>query len=274
MTLIAMFSDKGSPGVTTSALALAAVWMRRVAVVELDPAGGDLSLRLTDSAGRPVLAEAPNLLTLAAAARRDGATRSSLLWEHAQPLTLSPTASVVAGLSAPEQATGMSELWHYVVSAVADAEGGDVLADLGRIADTGSARLLAQRADVLVGIARAEPAAMLRLRDRLRHLLDSLPAAQDRRARVLLVAEDRHAPEAIASMRRVLHDAAIPASVVGTMTVDPTATAADALHRGQIGPRLDRSLLMRSARVVASAVDGERPVPMPSPRRRLLARAR
>lgn len=272
MTLIAMFSDKGSPGVTTSALALAAVWPRRVAVVELDPVGGDLALRITDAAGRPLLAATPNLLTLAASARRDSATRSSLLWYHAQPLPGSPTASVVAGLSTPEQANGMSELWPHVVSALADAEGGDVLVDLGRIADTGPARLLGERADVLICVARAEPAAMLRLRDRLRHVLDSLPATPARRAYALLVAEDRHAVEATATTQRVLHDAAVAASVAGAITLDPAAV--DALQRGQVGPRLDRSLLMRSARAVVTAIDGERQAVVPSPRRRLLARSR
>jgi hypothetical protein len=42
MALIALAADKGSPGVTTAAVALAAVWPRRVRLAETDPAGGDL----------------------------------------------------------------------------------------------------------------------------------------------------------------------------------------------------------------------------------------
>src|SRR5690242_12871160 len=40
--LIALTSAKGSPGVTTAALALALCWPRPVVLAELDPAGGDV----------------------------------------------------------------------------------------------------------------------------------------------------------------------------------------------------------------------------------------
>ena len=45
MALIAVAADKGAPGVTTTALALAAVWPRPVLLAECDPAGGDLVYR-------------------------------------------------------------------------------------------------------------------------------------------------------------------------------------------------------------------------------------
>ena len=51
MALIAIASDKGAPGVTTSALALAAVWPRPVLLAECDPSGGDLAYRFPDSSG-------------------------------------------------------------------------------------------------------------------------------------------------------------------------------------------------------------------------------
>ena len=41
MPLIVVASDKGSPGVTTTAITLAAVWPRRALLAELDPSGGD-----------------------------------------------------------------------------------------------------------------------------------------------------------------------------------------------------------------------------------------
>ena len=44
--LIALCSDKGSPGVTTTALALGSAWVTPVVVVEADLAGGDLAIRL------------------------------------------------------------------------------------------------------------------------------------------------------------------------------------------------------------------------------------
>jgi len=42
MALIAIAADKGSPGVTTTSVALAAVWPRPVLLAECDPSGGDL----------------------------------------------------------------------------------------------------------------------------------------------------------------------------------------------------------------------------------------
>src|ERR1700733_5524315 len=54
MALIAVAADKGAPGVTTTALSLAAVWPRPVLLAECDPAGGDLVYRLpAPGRGRP-----------------------------------------------------------------------------------------------------------------------------------------------------------------------------------------------------------------------------
>ena len=50
MALIAVAADKGAPGVTTTALALAAVWPRPVLLAECDPAGGDLVYRFPAAA--------------------------------------------------------------------------------------------------------------------------------------------------------------------------------------------------------------------------------
>ena len=42
MSLVVVSAGKGSPGVTTTALALSAVWPRPALLMECDPAGGDL----------------------------------------------------------------------------------------------------------------------------------------------------------------------------------------------------------------------------------------
>ena len=75
---VALASAKGSPGVTTLALALGLVWPKPVLVGELDPAGGDLVARLP-------LERSGGLAALAAAARHtiDG----EQLAAHAQPVT-------------------------------------------------------------------------------------------------------------------------------------------------------------------------------------------
>ncbi len=77
--LLALGSVKGSPGVSTLALALAACWpppMTRL-LVECDPAGGDLAVRFQ-------LPLSPGLISLAAQAR--GPANVKLLAEHAQRL--------------------------------------------------------------------------------------------------------------------------------------------------------------------------------------------
>ena len=81
--LIAVAADKGAPGVTTTALALAAVWPRPVLLAECDPAGGDLVYRLPGE-GSDRLDPRRGLLSLAVAARRD--LQPAQLWTHAQKL--------------------------------------------------------------------------------------------------------------------------------------------------------------------------------------------
>jgi hypothetical protein len=275
MTVVAMFSDKGSPGVTTLGLSLASVWPRPVTLVEADPAGGDVARRLTDASGRPTLASEPNIMTLAAAARRDVEAIPSLLWTHSQPLPSGGGGTVVPGLATPEQGTAMTDLWAPLGSALFAADR-DVLVDLGRISKAGVGPVVVDRCDVLVGIARAEAAAMIRLRDRLRNLLHADSAHAEthasRRVLVVLIAEDRRAGETAGAMERVLVDSLVAAQVAGSIAIDPGAVAM--LHRSPSDPRLSRSLLLRSATALAARIDGEAVATNSVPRRRLLARAR
>jgi hypothetical protein len=276
VTVIAMFSDKGSPGVTTLALALAATWPRPVTIAECDPAGGDLALRLTDEAGRPQLAAGSGLLALAAAARRDPARA---LDEHAVPILGLPNVSVVTGLTTPEQGTGIVDLWPAIAAALSGPGRPDVLADLGRLHPGSPAAAIAAAASFLVGVARGDAVGVLRMRDRLHCLLDTLPedVAVTRRAVVVLIADDRQGAEAVASMRTVLDHARIPAAVIGYLAHDPGAV--HALQQGRPGPRVERSLLLRSARSLATELVAHQAVAPPAvaeagSRRRLAALVR
>ena len=79
MTTISVCSAKGSPGVTTIACALGAVWPaeRRVAVAECDPSGGDLAARFRLSAKR-------GMTSLILDARHGVATGTLDLEDHVQ----------------------------------------------------------------------------------------------------------------------------------------------------------------------------------------------
>jgi len=99
--LIALASFKASPGVTTAALALAALWPgeHKVLAIEADPAGGDLAARFG-------LDPVPGLVSLSAAARRDH--RAEVAFEHAQHLP--GGLPVIAAPAAAEQARSALEL--------------------------------------------------------------------------------------------------------------------------------------------------------------------
>lgn len=150
MTLVAVGSVKGSPGVTTACLGLGACWPgeEQPVVVECDPAGGDLLARWG-------LRLSPGLMSLAAAARRSGGP--GLVWQHVQRLP--GGLAVVAGPAGAGQARAALEEFSAVRGPVlrwaADRAGTVVIADCGRI-DPGSAVLpVVRQADVLLLLTRA-----------------------------------------------------------------------------------------------------------------------
>lgn len=166
MALIVLAADKGSPGVTTAAVALAAVWPRRALLAETDPAGGDLVYRSAAAHGG-MLNPNTGMLSIAATARRG--LVPDQLWDHVQPL--SGGLEVLVGLGIAEQAAGLAGLWPTLGSAfaqLADSPNApaDVIADCGRISgDTPVVDLFPHAALVLL-ISRTEPEAIARVRDR------------------------------------------------------------------------------------------------------------
>jgi hypothetical protein len=126
-----------SCGVTTLALGLAATWPtgRRVLLVEADPAGGTLAA----ASGWP---PEPNLVSLAAAARRGG--DPGLVWEHCHQLP--GGVSVLAGPPLGEQAQSTLAMLAPLLGQLGELDA-DVMVDCGRL-DAGSPSLvLWERAD-------------------------------------------------------------------------------------------------------------------------------
>ncbi|MFJ2959310.1 hypothetical protein [Streptomyces sp. NPDC087270] len=258
MALIAIAADKGSPGVTTTAVALAAVWPRRVLLAEADPAGGDLVYRSTGAHGG-VLNPNSGLLSLAATARHGLAAEQ--LWDHAQPLV--GGLDVLVGLAAAEQAAGLAGLWPMLGQAfatLAESPNGaaDVIADCGRIGpDSPSLELLPHAALVLL-VARTEPENLARVRDRAGALSAKLHGSQRGAAAlgyppigVLLIADTGRSARLAAQVNEMLVASQISARVVGTLADD--AAGAEMLSGRRRG-RLDKSLLIRSARQVTADV--------------------
>src|SRR3984885_11675255 len=132
MALIVIAADKGAPGVTTTALALAAVWPRPVLLAECDPSGGDLVYRFPAAQGGS-LDPRRGLVTLAGAARRG--LHPGQLWEHTQKMA--GGLDVLTGVTNAEQGAGLGTLWGPLGGLFAAMSGGDVIADCGRLGADG-----------------------------------------------------------------------------------------------------------------------------------------
>jgi len=247
VALIAFAADKGSPGVTTTALSLAAVWPRRALLAELDPSGGDIVLRLRGPR-QTLLSPERGLLSLAVAARRKLTTES--LWQHVQ--ILDGGLEVLIGLAAPEQAGGLGNLWRPLTALLAGIPGVDVLADCGRLFPGTPVMDVLRGSALAVLVTTPEVDAVAHLRSRAISLCQQLGTAgfEGVPVGVLAVAgpKDTDGPRQIEA---VLAASSVPVRVLGRIARDDAAAA---MLRGQWGGRLSRSLLVRSAREVATVL--------------------
>jgi hypothetical protein len=238
--MVAVMSIKGSPGVTTLCLALAARWptQGRAVVVEADPAGGDIAVRFG-------LAQAPGLLSLAAAARRE--TDDGLVWRHSQALpgglpvvAAPPDATRARGaLAALAPLSGAGPL-----RTAADHPGAVVVVDCGRV-DTDSPALPALRAaDVTVVLTRSAA-------DDLAHLARRMPEIGGwSRKPVLLLAGRGHSIAIVARELGVTPLGRVPDDPVGAGVLRG-GTGKLRWHRQ--GP--SRSLIGQAAHEVATFLD-------------------
>ncbi|GAA4194074.1 MinD/ParA family ATP-binding protein [Microbispora amethystogenes] len=234
MALIVLAADKGAPGVTTAATALGAVWPRPVLLAECDPSGGDLAYRLPGIDGS-VLNPGRGLLSLGAVARRG--LHTDLLYEHTQKLV--GGLDVLAGLTNGEQAAGLTWLWGPLGRAFAALPQADVLADCGRLGLHAPINDLMAEADLVVLFTRANLDHVAHLRERLSLL--------GRKAGVVVIADPRSYRTSLEEIRRIVSGWDV--AFVGGLAHDPKGAE---LLRGQWGGKLDRSLLIRTARELAT----------------------
>ena len=253
MALIVIAADKGAPGVTTTALALAAVWPRPVLLAECDPSGGDLVYRFPAAHGSS-LDPRRGLLTLAVAARRG--LQPGQLWEHTQKL--SGGLDVLTGVINAEQGAGLGTLWGPLGDLFAAMSGGDVIADCGRLGADGPQYDLVAQAAVVLLVTRPNPGDVIRLRDRAA----AVAAAANARGRrgftsaVVVIADQRTLRATAAEVGQTLAQGNVPAGVVGGLADDPKGAE---LLRGEWGGRLDKTLLIRTARETAQQLAASLP---------------
>jgi hypothetical protein len=252
VALIAVAADKGSPGVTTSAIALAAVWPRPVLLAECDPAGGDLVFRLP-AADRGRLDTRRGLLSLAVAARRGMAPGQ--VWEHVQKVH--GGLDVLAGVTSAEQAAGLQALWGTVGTVLAGLPEADVIADCGRIGVDGPFYDLLAQASATLLITGASLGEVIRLRERA----TAVAAGLQRRGRpgtriqAVIIAHPRHLNAALSEVAHALGKGS-PATVAGGIAHDPKSAESLA---GEWGGKLDKSMLIRTARQIAAELAGQLP---------------
>jgi hypothetical protein len=253
MALIAVAADKGAPGVTTTSLALAAVWARPALLAECDPSGGDLVYRFPSADGGR-LDPRRGMLSLAVSARRG--LQHSQLWEHAQKAH--GGLDLLTGVTNAEQGTGMNLLWGPLGRAFNGNPQVDIIADCGRLGPDGPIYDLLAEAAIVVLVTRPHLGDVIRLRDRV----GAISAAMDKRGRrgfgveVVVVAEQRRFRNAIAEVNHILTQNPVPARVVGGLADDPKC---EELLRGDWGGKLDKTALIRTAREVATQLGAKLP---------------
>lgn len=243
MTVIALCSANGAPGVTIAALALAWTWPldggSSSLVVDGDPAGSGILPGYLQAA----IPAGGGVLTLAA--RRGPLTGDDLLSES---LALDPdgTRLVLAGISNSSQGTSLGGLWPRLVSACHDLDpaGIDVFADIGRLGHRYEPTPVLEGADVVLLVLRPTLTSVVAARAALVGLREARGPV--RRTTALLVGD--RAPYGAAEVARALE-------VDDLLVLAADRAAASVLSGGGVtGRRFDRSALMRSAAAVAGGI--------------------
>ncbi len=233
MTVVAFASVKGSPGVTTLACLVGALWTgRRPVVVEADADGGDLAARFGLSSRR-------GWTSLVNAARRDGAGTS--IGSHLQQL---PGGLDVLVAPASSDWRHGDPPAHQLALETDECreEGLDLLVDLGRLHPNGVVTAWLARADRIVLVTKGDTASLAQLRDRVGCAFDAIG---DRA--VLAVVDSAHGEHEIEQFTGIERIVTVPFD-------PPTAAIASGARSGR--RRLSRSALIQSVSRLASGLCG------------------
>jgi len=242
MTVVALASVKGSPGVTTAAIAMAARWPvgRKVLLVEADPCGGDLAPRY----GSTVTG---GLASLFAAARRE--LTPAAVWDHVHELP--GGLPVLFGLSGVRQAAANENVWPAITKALAGLDA-DVVVDAGRLLPqfAGGVGAVLAEADALVVLCGSTLEAIV-------HLQNAMPGlAAERHGRQLLVIPTGPVGYSADDIAKTLQVA------VGPAMPDDHAAAGALANRRRIR-RLENTPLLKWAAAVIAELGIGQPVVTP-----------
>ncbi|MEU5562881.1 ParA family protein [Micromonospora musae] len=156
MAIIALLSAKGSPGVTTAALAATLTWHRRLVLAECDPAGGSILAGFLGG----TLDGPRGLGELAVGELRDGNLETAF-WSQLVDLDAPKRERLLLpGVVDPAQSGSVTPLWQRFADFFTGLERGtppyDVLVDCGRLHVTNPPWPLLRAASVVLVVTRAE----------------------------------------------------------------------------------------------------------------------
>lgn len=239
-----MVSAKGSPGVTTAALALTLAWPRPVLLAELDPRGGDVLWGY----GRGQNVGGAGLLRLQLAARSQPV--ADAVWSEVLELPGVQDRWWLPGLLEPRQVGTVD--WQLVTRLLCSLDSVDVIADCGSVHGPGDRmpRSVWAAADLLALAVRPTlPGvhAALNAAPALRADLSTGGLGPERLVSVVISATQGYPTKQVAGEL----DEACP--VLGELPADADTAATLAGLRDQ-RRRFDRSPLMRGARRLAAVM--------------------
>lgn len=249
MSLLAVASAKGQPGVSTFVEILAQLLPARVVVADCDPAGSDWLVR------PGVLAE-PGLVELASAGRRD--LRSELIADHVQRIG---ELDVLVGPAAARQA-------HAALQALGERLGpglhqlaapdGLAVVDCGRLSPESPVLVVLRAADLVVLVTRPTVGDLVHLApwvDQLRDLSVDV-------AVVVVAAPSQRRGEVVYPPAEVAEGLGV--DVLGVVSHDPMAAGRLYAQPGSLRG-LERSALVASVHPLAAELTRRLSAQQPSP---------
>jgi hypothetical protein len=263
MAMICLVSAKNSPGVTTTAVALAEIGPRPVLLAECDPRYSDILAGYQQGAGDMT----KGLLGLAAVHQRTDIAHE--IYNYVQPLREGNEARLLAGIQVPAQAAGISALWEplsrILPTMIVKRRPVDVIVDCGPVYAPYAPLPLIRRADLV----------LLLTGDHLEHVRAAHDAAQ-------FIAAQLASSRPYADPRWALAAAVRPPSplrhnsrraIQQTLDIDviaevrhDTKVGAELLGRRHLPGGYLRSGYMRDVKVLQASIDQQLARPAPAAR--------
>jgi hypothetical protein len=247
--IVGVCADKGSPGASTLATALAMAWSGRRALLEADPSGGDAVFRARQVDGQAFLSPEPSVLTLAADSRV-GIPQGRFA-DYAQDTGWG--IPVIPGAAGAAAFSPMRQLWPAVAAEAARWDG-VAFADLGRLQAGGPAMPVAKAAHALLVVSRLSVEDLYHLRERVTDLAATVgdPTLPRHPLAVVVSTPRKDATAAVRQVSRMLESVGSPIPVLGAFHQDDPA-AAD-LRRGAASRRVTGGVMLASAATLCSEI--------------------